>query len=136
MGEAAKTAEAYFSALSNGDVDGAVDLIADDGNYRTPMGRLPGKDVIRQYLAGFDAAFPDAHFDIEHVIESGDTVAVEGVYQGRHEGPLALPDGSALPATGRTVHAPFATMFTVSGGRITSHRPYWDLAGFMAQLTS
>lgn len=135
MGEAAKVAEAYFNALSDGDVGGAVDLIADNGDYRTPMGRLPGKDVIRQYLAGFDAAFPDAHFDIEHVIESGDTVAVEGVYQGKHEGPLALPDGNALPPTGRTVHAPFATMFTVSSGQITSHRPYWDLAGFMAQLT-
>jgi steroid delta-isomerase-like uncharacterized protein len=135
MGEAAKTAEAYFSALSDGDVNRAVDLVTDDGDYRTPMGRLPGKDAIRQYLAAFDAAFPDAHFDLEHVIESGGTVAVEGVYQGRHEGPLALPDGSALPATGRNVHAPFATMLTVDGGRITSHRPYWDLAGFMAQLT-
>jgi steroid delta-isomerase-like uncharacterized protein len=136
MGEAAKTADEYFSALSNGDVDGAVDLIADDGDYRTPMGRLPGKDGIRQYLAGFDAAFPEAHFDIEHLIESGETVAVEGVYHGRHDGPLGLPDGGALPATGRNVHAPFATMLTVSGGRITSHRPYWDLAGFMAQLTA
>jgi steroid delta-isomerase-like uncharacterized protein len=135
MGEAAKTAEAYFSALSDGNVDAAVDLVADDGDYRTPMGRLPGKDVIRQYLAGFDAAFPEAHFDIEQVIESGETVAVEGVYHGRHDGPLGLPDGSALPATGRNVHAPFATILTVSGGRITSHRPYWDLAGFMAQLT-
>ena len=135
MGEAAKTADAYFSALSDGDVDGAVELIADDADYRTPTGRLPRKDVIRQYLAGFDAAFPDAHFDIEHVIESGDMVAVEGVYQGKHEGPLGLPDGSALPATGRRVHAPFATVFTVRDGRITSHRPYWDLAGFMAQLT-
>jgi steroid delta-isomerase-like uncharacterized protein len=135
MGESAQTAVAYFTALSDGDVDGAVDLVADDGDYRTPMGRLPGKDVIRQYLAGFDAAFPDAHFDIEHVIESGDLVAVEGVYQGKHEGPLGLPDGSVLAATGRSVHAPFATILTVAGGRITSHRPYWDLAGFMAQLT-
>jgi steroid delta-isomerase-like uncharacterized protein len=135
MGEAADTALAYFTALSDGDVDRAVDLVADEGDYRTPMGRLPGKDVIRQYLAGFDAAFPDAHFDIEHVLEAGPTVAIEGVYQGKHEGPLALPDGSALPATGRTVHAPFSTWIAVAGGRITAHRPYWDLAGFMRQLT-
>jgi steroid delta-isomerase-like uncharacterized protein len=135
MGEAADTALGYFTALSNGDVDGAVELVADQGDYRTPMGRLPGKDVIRQYLAGFDAAFPEAHFDIDNVVESGSTVAVEGVYHGTHDGPLGMPDGSSLPATGRKVHAPFTTMFTVAGGRITSHRPYWDLAGFMAQLT-
>jgi steroid delta-isomerase-like uncharacterized protein len=135
MGEAAQMAVAYFSALSDGNVDRAVALIADGGDYRTPMGRLPGKDAIRQYLAGFDAAFPDAHFDIEHVLESEDMVAVEGVYQGKHEGPLGLPDGTVLPPTGRSVHAPFATLLTVAGGQITSHRPYWDLAGFMAQLT-
>ena len=38
--------------------------------------------------------------------------------------------------TGRRVHAPFVTMFDIADGRITSHRPYWDMAGFMAQLTS
>jgi steroid delta-isomerase-like uncharacterized protein len=134
MGEAADTALAYFTALSNGDVGGAVDLVADEADYRTPMGRLPGKDAIRQYLAGFDAAFPEAHFDIEHVVEAGGVVGVEGVYQGTHEGPLGLPDGTSIPATGKTLHTPFATWLTVAGGRITSHRPYWDVAGFMAQL--
>ena len=134
-GEAGQTAIAYFTALSNGDVDGAVDLVADDGDFRSPMGRMPGKEAIRAFLAGFDTAFPDAHYDLEHVVEAGGRVAVEGVYQGTHEGPLGLPDGGSVPATGRRVHAPFVTMFDVAGGRITSHRPYWDLAGFMAQLS-
>ena len=31
--------------------------------------------------------------------------------------------------------APFVTMFEVADDRIASHRPYWDLAGVMAQLT-
>ena len=29
----------------------------------------------------------------------------------------------------------FATFLQVTDGQIVSHRPYWDLAGFMAQLT-
>lgn len=135
MGESAHAATGYFAALSNGDVASAVALVADAADYRTPMGSLPNKEAIHAYLDTFDVAFPDAHFDLEKVLESGTTVAVEGVYRGTHTGPLGLPDGSALPPTGRKVRAPFVTMFKVADGRIVSHRPYWDLAGFMAQLT-
>jgi steroid delta-isomerase-like uncharacterized protein len=133
-GPAGQVAIAYFTALSNGDVDGAMALLADGADFRSPVGRVRGGDAIRGFLAGFDTAFPDAHFDLEHVVEAGGRVAVEGVYQGTQDGPLGLPDGGSLPATGRRVHAPFVTMFDIADGRITSHRPYWDMAGFMAQL--
>lgn len=135
MGEAGELAVRYFDALSAGDVDAAVALIADDGDFRSPMGQMQGKDQIRAFLGGFDTAFPGAQFEIARVIESGGSVAVEGVYRGTHDGPLLTPDGGSLSATGRDVSAPFVTMFEVTGGAITSHRPYWDLAGFMAQLT-
>lgn len=135
MGEAAEVATQYFQALSGGDVEAAVKLVADDGDFRSPMGRMDGKEQIRAFLGGFDTAFPGAQFDIDQVIESGSSVAVEGVYRGVHGGPLMTPVGAALPATGRSVSAPFVTVFEVANGSIISHRPYWDLAGFMAQLT-
>jgi steroid delta-isomerase-like uncharacterized protein len=136
MGEAAEVALRYFQALSDGDVDGAVELVADGGDFRTPAGRMDGKGAIRGWLGVFDAAFPDSHFDVEHVLEDEQLVAVEGVYRGTHDGPLVTPDGQSLPATGRKVRAPFTTVFEVADGRIRSHRPYWDVAGFMAQLTA
>jgi len=43
--------------------------------------------------------------------------------------------GQCNAAAHRPVNAPFVTVFEVVHGSITSHRPYWDLAGFMAQLT-
>lgn len=135
MGEAARVALRYFQALSDGDVDGAVDLVADGGDFRTPMGKIPDKAAIRGFLGGFATAFPDAHFDVEHVFEDGELAAVEGVYRGTHDGPLTTPDGRSLPPTGRRVRAPFTTVFEVTDGRIRSHRPYWDVAGLMAQLT-
>jgi ketosteroid isomerase-like protein len=33
------------------------------------------------------------------------------------------------------VRAPFATIFRVRDGKIVAHRGYWDLAGFVAQLS-
>jgi steroid delta-isomerase-like uncharacterized protein len=131
----AEVAIQYFKALSSGDLAGAVDLVTDEGQFLSPMGQIHGKDAIRAFLGGFDTAFPGARFDISTVLESGSLVAIEGVYRGTHEGPLATPDGGALPATGRTVSAPFVTIFEIVDGAITSHRPYWDVAGFMAQLT-
>jgi steroid delta-isomerase-like uncharacterized protein len=134
MGTASETVSRYFQALSAGDVDGAVGLIADGGDFRTPMGAMTGRGAIRLYLSAFEEAFPKADYVIDTVIESGRTVAAEGTYRGTHRGPMHLPDCSVLEATGRNVSAPFVTMFDVAEGEIFSHRPYWDLAGFMAQL--
>jgi ketosteroid isomerase-like protein len=47
---------------------------------------------------------------------------------------MSLPDGRTVPATRKSVRAPFVTMFTVRDGKIVSHRGYWDMAGFIAQL--
>jgi len=134
MSEAAEVGARYFEALSAGNVGGAVGLISDDCDFRTPMGPVPGKEAIQGYLGAFDSAFPGAQYEIGQVLESGTSVAIEGVYRGTHGGTLAMPDGTSLPPTGRTVAAPFAVFFEVSGGLVRS-RPYWDLAGFMAQLT-
>jgi len=41
---------------------------------------------------------------------------------------------AVFAVTNRPVRAPFVTIFRVSEGRIVSHRSYWDLAGFLAQL--
>jgi predicted ester cyclase len=112
-----------------------AELTPVDADFRSPVGEIHGKDSIRAFLGGFDAAFPGAQFSVDHVIEAGSLVAVEGVYRGTHSGPLMTPDGGSLPPTGRSVAAPFATIFQVADARITSHRPYWDVAGFMAQLT-
>lgn len=135
VGDAAEVATRYFQSLGRGDVDTAVQLVADEGDFRSPMGHIEGRDQIRAFLGGFDTAFPGAQYEIAQVIESGTSVAVEGVYRGSHTGPLMTPDGATLPATGRTVSAPFVAIFEVVDGSIASHRPYWDLAGFMAQLT-
>ena len=128
MGEPAEVVTRYFEALSSGDVDAAVALVAEDSDFRTPMASLEGRDAIRGYLAAFDDAFPEGSYRIA-------TVAAEGIYVATHVGPLPLPDGSRLEPTGRTVSTPFVTMFRVVDGDIVSHRPYWDVAGFLSQLT-
>lgn len=135
MGEPADVVTRYFEALSTGDVDSAVALVGKDADFRTPMGPLSTVDAIRGFLAGFDAALPEATYRIDTLIESTASVAAEGIYAGTHNGPLPLPDGSVLAATGREVSVPFVTLFRVVNGTIVSHRPYWNVNDFFSQLT-
>jgi len=135
MGQAGDVVRQYFKALSDGDVAAAVGLVADGADFGTPMGAMTERGPIAEYLSAFERTFPKADYAIDTLVESGSAVAAEGRYRATHQGPMMLPDGSTLPATGREVTAPFVTMFEVSNGEIVSHRPYWDLAGLMAQLT-
>ena len=136
MSEPTDVVTRYFESLSTGDVESAVALIADDADFRTPMGPIADREGVRAFLAGFDAAFPEASYRIDTLVSSRASVAAEGLYAGTHNGPLPLPDGSTLAATGREVSTPFVTMFRVVRGRIVSHRPYWNVTDVLAQLTN
>jgi steroid delta-isomerase-like uncharacterized protein len=134
MSSAREIAERYFRSIEQGKVDAAVELVAPGAEFTNPLGAVPAPDGVRAMLAGYVTAFPDHRFEIKQALESGEDVALEGDYVGTHTGPLGLPDGQSVPATGRPVRAPFVTIFRVRGGRIVSHRSYWDLAGFLRQL--
>jgi steroid delta-isomerase-like uncharacterized protein len=123
----------YFETASK-DPDAALTLFASKAEFLFPMGAIPMLEGVRAYLRGYQKSFPDSGFDITRVVEQGDEVAVEGFWFGTHTGPMQTPDGKTILATNRKVRAPFATFLTIRDGKITSHRGYWDMAGFMMQL--
>ena len=135
MATARQIAEAYFAAaLDRGDLEDALRQLRQDVEFAFPAGQIRGRDELRPYLEGFAGAFPDARYKINWAIESGSSVALEGVYSGTHSGTLRMPDGTELAATGRHVSVPFVTLFDVKDDKISSHRAYWDVATVMAQL--
>jgi steroid delta-isomerase-like uncharacterized protein len=132
MSSARQIAEAYFAAaLDRGDLEDALRHLRHDVEFDSPAAQVRGRDELRPYLEGFAGAFPDARYKINRAIESGSSVALEGVYSGTHTGTLRMPDGRA---TGRHVSVPFVTLFDVKDDKISSHRAYWDVATVMAQL--
>ena len=135
MATARQIAEAYFAAaLDRGDLEDALRQLRHDVEFASPAARIRGRDELRPYLEGFAGAFPDARYTINWAIESGSSVALEGIYSGTHTGTLRMPDGTELAATGRHVSVPFVTLFDVKDDKIYSHRAYWDVATVMAQL--
>jgi steroid delta-isomerase-like uncharacterized protein len=135
MAIARQIAEAYIAAaLERGDLEDALRQLRHDVEFASPAARIRGRDALRPYLEGFAGAFPDARYEISCAIESGSSVALEGVYSATHTGALRMPDGTELAATGRHVSVPFVTLFDVEGDKISSHRAYWDVATVMVQL--
>jgi steroid delta-isomerase-like uncharacterized protein len=135
MASARQIAEAYFAAaLDRGSLEDALGQLRYDVEFASPAAQLRGRDELRPYLEGFARAFPDARYTLNWGIESGSSVALEGVYSATHTGTLRMPDGTELAATGRPVSVPFVTLFDVEGEKISSHRAYWDVATVMTQL--
>ena len=79
-------------------------------------------------------AFPDMRFDAKQTIAQGDFVVMNGVMAGTHDGPLAMPNGQTVPATGKKATVPLSDTFEVANGKIVRNSLYYDNLGMMVQL--
>jgi steroid delta-isomerase-like uncharacterized protein len=111
---------------NNGDLDAMAALYSSDAVLVGPDGRYEGSDAIRKQWADQMAAFPGAQVENTSEIEDGDTVVTEFVFRGTNSGALVLPDGSELPATGKSVEIPGVTIAKVADGKIVSETMYYD----------
>jgi steroid delta-isomerase-like uncharacterized protein len=132
MGEALDAVNRFYSLFAAGDLAAADDVFADDCRFTMPPGTLT-KAEHRMMGEAFRAALPDSHMVIDHVLDGGDEVVVEGPFLGTHTGDLLSPQGT-IPASGNKVEVRFADYFKASGGHITDHRTYWDQVEMMTQL--
>ena len=119
----------------------AHDLPKVAGFYRpdvvlvTPdAGELKGREQAVEWERGFIEAFPDVSIEITASYESGDTAIVEWVFHGTNTGPLPLPGGETLPATGKQVSVRGTDIATVVDGAVASLHTYWDQVELLTQL--
>jgi len=135
MGEARDVMDRVTAAMERNDVEAARALYASDAVAETPdEGTLRGADAIAAWLVKFAEAFPDAKFEQTGGLEIDGTAIDEGYFTGTNTGPLPMPGGETMPATGKTVRVRACDLATVKGGVITSHRFYFDQMDFLAQL--
>jgi hypothetical protein len=68
------------------------------------------------------------------VVENAGRVIAEWKWRATNTGPLALPDGTEMPATGKSVELLGVSVVEVRDGEIAVVRDYFDNAGLMSQL--
>jgi len=126
--------ERYVELYNEGDLDGVMDLYADDAVQLMPDGVFEGRSAIHDRLAKELAAFSDLAHRFVSYVEAGDAFADEWVFVGTHTGPLVLPDGAELPPTGKRVEVKGMEFVGVRDGKIVVDNLYYDNLAVAAQL--
>ncbi|HSC49015.1 MAG TPA: nuclear transport factor 2 family protein [Gaiellaceae bacterium] len=126
--------ERYVERYNAGDLDACMELYADDAVQRMHDGSFEGLDSIRARLGRDLHAFPDARYVVESFVEDGDRFADEWTFTGTNDGPFRLPDGTEVPATGRSVEIKGMELVEVRGGKIVVDNLYYDFMAAVAQL--
>ena len=103
---------AYHRAWTTGDVDAALENVADEVVYRAPGAELVGKDALRAFLGGFAPTLTG----ITDVAAFGDDDHVVLFY---------------YPHTAQTSEAPAAEHFTLRDGKITETLLVFDRLSFL-----
>jgi predicted ester cyclase len=126
--------ERYVELYNAGDLDGVMDLYAEDSTQLMPDGTFEGRSAIRDRLGKELGAFSDlAHRYISYV-EEGDAFADEFVFVGTHTGLLVMPDGTELLPTGKHVEVQGMELVRVRDGKIVVDNLYYDNLAVAAQL--
>jgi steroid delta-isomerase-like uncharacterized protein len=92
-------------------------------------GQGPGRDGLREFLAGFLTAFPDLTWTVQETVAQGNTVAAWSIWKGKHAGEFM-----GIPATGRQVSVEAWTFDRFRDGRMASSRILMDQLGLLRQL--
>jgi len=135
MGQSRELMDKVTGALLAKDFEKLRDLYSSDVIGVTPdAGKLHGADALIDYFRGMAGAFPNMSFEEIGTYESGDCAIDQGDMIATNTGPLEMPDGQTLAATGKEVRVRSMDIATVHGGRIVRHEWYWDQLEILAQL--
>jgi ketosteroid isomerase-like protein len=109
-------------ASDAGDFERFRARLAPDCEWHNPVIQATGADEIAAGVAAYSADFRRRHHDVSLLLESGDTVAVEGDWVATHA------------PTGHTVTVAFAAVIRTRDDRVEAVRVYLDPLGMMEQL--
>jgi steroid delta-isomerase-like uncharacterized protein len=124
----------YVDRYNAGDLDGVMDLYADDAVQIMPDGTYEGWNTVRERLAQELEGFTDLDHTVRSFVEQGDAFADEWTFVGTHTGAFRLPDGTELPPTGKRVEMRGMELVQVRDGKIVLNTLYYDNVAALAQL--
>jgi steroid delta-isomerase-like uncharacterized protein len=129
-----KLLDVYVERYNAGDLDGVIDLYAEDAVQNMPDGSFEGRSAIRERLAKELDGFTDVHHTVRSFVEQGDSFCDEWTFAGTHTRPFQLPDGSDLPPTGKRVEIAGMELVQVKDGKVVVNTLYYDNLAVALQL--
>ena len=95
--------------------------------------KIQGPDAIVQALQAWKKALSDSQGKVTNAIAMGDTVAIEIIWSGTHDGTFTGPMGTLAP-TGKKQTTPASMIIKFSGQKMVQINHYFDLLTFLQQL--
>ena len=124
----------YVARYNAGDLDGVIDLYAEDAVQNMPDGSFEGLSAIRERLAQELAGFTDVNHTVRSFVEQGDLFCDEWTFAGTHTHPFLLPDGRELPPTGKRVEIRGMELVQVRDGKVVVNTLYYNNLAVATQL--
>lgn len=132
-----KLDEEMLGAYMANDVDLVLSHCSDDVvffDFGGP-GPIKGKDAGRAYLAEQFAPFSNSKAKLLKRIIDGSELFAEIEWTTTNTGDIAMPDGTIIPATGKTMTVGVAYYSRVNeAGEVLELRSYPDMLAWMGQL--
>jgi steroid delta-isomerase-like uncharacterized protein len=129
-----KLLDRYVERYNASDLDGVMNLYAEDAVQVMPDGTYEGWSAVRDRLAQEMNGFTELNHTVRSFVEQGELFADEWTFVGTHTGPFRLPDGRELPPTGRRVEIRGMEVVRVRDGKIVLNSLYYDNVASLAQL--
>lgn len=126
--------DVYVARYNAGDLDGVIDLYAEDAVQNMPDGSFVGRRAIRERLAQELNAFSDVNHAVRSFVEQGEAFCDEWTFAGTHTEPLPLPDGRELAPTGKRVGIRGMEYCLMRNGKLVVNTLYYDNVAVAAQL--
>lgn len=135
MAEARELMDRATQAIFANDFETFRACYAPDVVFTAPdIGTGHGVDNLVAWMADFQKTLPDMTYEMAREHEAGNCAIDEGYVLGTNTGPISMPDGSTLPATGKEVRLRAIDVATVENGLISKHDFYFDQLEFLTQL--
>lgn len=135
MGQPRELMDRVTGALLSRDFEGLRELYDPHVVAVTPdAGELHGVAEIIEYFRAVAETFPVLSYESVGEYESGPCAIDQGDVLGHNTGPIHLPNGQTLPASGKQVRLRSMDVATVHEGRIVRHEWYWDQLELLTQL--
>lgn len=135
MAQARELIDRVTAAVFAQDYEALRDCYAPDCVITAPdLGTVHGVEQLITWMREFGETLPDMTYQLDRKLDGEGFAADQGDVIGTNTGPIHLPDGTTLPATGKEVRIRTVDIATVENGKISRHDFYFDQLEFLTQL--
>lgn len=135
MADTQQLVRQQIDLFNQGKIDELLEKWTEDAELVTPMAPpLKGREAVAQYWKQMKESFPDARVTIHRMVGEGDITATEYTFTATNTGPLYMPTGEKLPATGKRMEVAALDIGVMEDGKVKSLHQYFDTVPGLVQL--